>query len=389
MMGEKIELLFVDDESRILDGVRRRVRPLLRRWEVRFAESAEDALKLLDEKPADVVVSDMRMPVMNGGELLHEIRKQYPATIRLILSGQTDTDDLMTYLPEIHQFLPKPTSVDVISQVIEPMMRWRSLVTDEAVLRAAGGVGQMFALPESQKAFMEKVKAETPEVERIGQVVCHDVGMSVKILQLVHSAFLGLPRETCHPSQAVKSLGIVTMQRIVERGALFVTPQSIGQNDSDRGSLVSKMWDHAEAMRICAGSYSDDRLADSDENVRCELASQLSILGRIVLSQAFAEVYEDYWRQGIGYKPTALRAVENEKFGVGQEVVGAYLLSLWGFPDSIVELVANSQATDATDGMLSCVQHAVTQTALAQEGPREFECEQVASNFDAMNKDVA
>ena len=59
-------ILFVDDETNILDGLRRMLRPLRQEWEMRFASSGEEALRLLEQEPCDVLVTDMRMPGMSG-----------------------------------------------------------------------------------------------------------------------------------------------------------------------------------------------------------------------------------------------------------------------------------------------------------------------------------
>jgi CheY-like chemotaxis protein len=71
-------ILFVDDESRILEGLQRMLRPQRQHWEMAFASSGEAALKLLEERPFDVIVSDMRMPVMDGAALLTHVRDRFP-----------------------------------------------------------------------------------------------------------------------------------------------------------------------------------------------------------------------------------------------------------------------------------------------------------------------
>jgi len=83
-------VLFVDDEQGILDGLRRMLRPLRHEWEMTFATGGEQGLAALAAHPFDVVVSDMRMPVMNGLEFLVHVRERYPAVVRIILSGYAE-----------------------------------------------------------------------------------------------------------------------------------------------------------------------------------------------------------------------------------------------------------------------------------------------------------
>jgi DNA-binding NtrC family response regulator len=85
-------ILFVDDEVNLLEGLRRMLRPVKRSWEMEFVTSGPAALLAFEEKPFDVVVSDLRMPGMDGAELLAQIQAQYPSTARIILSGHSEAD---------------------------------------------------------------------------------------------------------------------------------------------------------------------------------------------------------------------------------------------------------------------------------------------------------
>ena len=85
-----MRILFVDDEPNILTGVKRMMRPMRKTWKMDFAQSGQKALDFLAENEIDIVVSDMRMPEMDGGDLLAEVQKKYPWIVRIILSGYTD-----------------------------------------------------------------------------------------------------------------------------------------------------------------------------------------------------------------------------------------------------------------------------------------------------------
>ena len=90
-----MRVLFVDDDANILDGLRRTLRSMRGSWHMEFAPSARQALAAFAAQPFDVVVSDMRMPEMDGADLLTEVMKRYPTTIRLVLSGHADTAAIM------------------------------------------------------------------------------------------------------------------------------------------------------------------------------------------------------------------------------------------------------------------------------------------------------
>lgn len=101
-------LLVLDDETNILRAIKR----LLRRdgYRIHLAETAEDALKILAMHDIQVVLSDQRMPEMNGTEFLSRVKEIYPDTIRIVLSGYTDIDSVTDAINRgsIYKFLTKP-----------------------------------------------------------------------------------------------------------------------------------------------------------------------------------------------------------------------------------------------------------------------------------------
>ena len=87
---ETMSVMFVDDERLVLDALRRQFRSHRAEWDMQFIDSGAEAIELLQKSPVDVVVTDMRMPQMNGVQLLKQVREMSPKTVRFMLSGQTD-----------------------------------------------------------------------------------------------------------------------------------------------------------------------------------------------------------------------------------------------------------------------------------------------------------
>ena len=109
-------ILFVDDEPFVLEALQRMLHNMRHEWEMRFASGGAEALRMMAESPAEVVVSDMRMPDINGAQLLNEIMQLYPKTVRLILSGFADTEMIMQCVNGTHQFLAKPCGSDTVKE---------------------------------------------------------------------------------------------------------------------------------------------------------------------------------------------------------------------------------------------------------------------------------
>jgi DNA-binding NtrC family response regulator len=115
-------ILIVDDEVQVCRSLLR----LLRRegFEVEAAEGGPQALLLLDTFRPDVVLSDFRMPRMNGAELLIEVRRRFPRTLRIILSGYSDLASVMASVKdgELCRFITKPWDNDTLAAAIRSML---------------------------------------------------------------------------------------------------------------------------------------------------------------------------------------------------------------------------------------------------------------------------
>jgi DNA-binding NtrC family response regulator len=118
-------ILFVDDEPAILDALRRSFRIHRSRWQMEFAISAARALEVLAADSVDVVVTDFRMPEMDGGQLLGLVRERWPHTARLILSGYSGLQDALTTGGLAHEYLNKPCSSEELEGAIERMLSFR------------------------------------------------------------------------------------------------------------------------------------------------------------------------------------------------------------------------------------------------------------------------
>jgi CheY-like chemotaxis protein len=127
-------VLFVDDEPQVLEGIQRSLRKQL---DLHTAPSGAEGLRVLTEAgPFALVVSDMRMPVMNGAQFLAKVRAQSPDTVRMILSGQADLQATIAAVNEghIYRFLSKPCPADQLLASIEDGLKQHRLLSAEKVL---------------------------------------------------------------------------------------------------------------------------------------------------------------------------------------------------------------------------------------------------------------
>ncbi len=147
-MSKKPRILCVDDEENILNAIQRSLR---KKYDIVTAGGGQEGLDLMASKgPFDVVVSDMKMPEMNGATFLRHARQLYPDTVRVLLTGFADLDTVVTAVNEgyIYRFLAKPCSASVLADAIDGAIRQHELLTSERVLLEQTLKGSIRALTE-------------------------------------------------------------------------------------------------------------------------------------------------------------------------------------------------------------------------------------------------
>jgi len=224
----KVRIAFVDDESSILQGMRRTLHGMRNEWEMEFFGSGEAALASLASSAADVIVSDMRMPGMDGWEFLAEVKKRHPQSVRLLLSGYADPSSIMRSVGTAHQYMAKPCDSATIKAAIVQTQMLRSLLSSP---RLALLVGHVELLPSTPKAFQEILACiRRPDATLVdaAQIIARDVAMTANILKLVNSAFFGSRQSITRIDRAVAYLGMDTLGSLVLAHGVFQSGVSIG-----------------------------------------------------------------------------------------------------------------------------------------------------------------
>jgi DNA-binding NtrC family response regulator len=169
-MSDKKRIMFVDDEENILSGLRLVLRSKRREWAMVFASSGNDALEKMAEQPCDVVVSDMRMPGMDGADLLMRVKETYPATVRMILSGQAGEDALQRSIGSTHQYLCKPCNPDVLMLAVTQALILRELHEVETYGDMMANVPALPTFIKCYQEIMKKLEVEAAPAELIQRV---------------------------------------------------------------------------------------------------------------------------------------------------------------------------------------------------------------------------
>ncbi|MBN2041907.1 MAG: response regulator [Spirochaetes bacterium] len=114
-----VKILFVDDDENLLNALKRMLRKKIKEWNMAFVLSAQEALNHLENDRCQVVVSDYKMPGMNGLDLFVKIKEKYPEIKRIILSGQSEAEIFDKAKEIAHEYITKPCSPDELVSIIE------------------------------------------------------------------------------------------------------------------------------------------------------------------------------------------------------------------------------------------------------------------------------
>lgn len=342
-MEKKLSIMFVDDELNILQGLRRQLRSLRGEWDMCFIDNGHEVLKQLESQHFDVIVSDMRMPEMDGAELLSKIKQLYPHMVRLVLSGYSDQDMTLRAAESAHRYISKPCDPEELrSTVTKTLAVQQSLHCHEMIEL----VTQIDSLPSPPTLYQELttlIRSEYSNVQVISQAIRKDPAMTAKILQLVNSSFFGLRQQVTNVSDAVKLLGRALIHSIALSTNLY------RQLETQHLELRN-LWEHSYQVACVARQIAMTEKMSKDMTDAAFTAGLLHDTGKLIFSTRLADTYtqvlEEVEETG---KPSWV--IENEKLGFNHAEIGGYLLNLWGLPDHIVSTVVfhhqplNSQET--------------------------------------------
>ena len=325
-------ILFVDDESRILDGLRRSLHEDRKRWEMEFAVGGEAALKACEKAPFDIVISDMRMPGMDGATLLGHIRDQYPATARIVLSGHSEIKTATRAIPVAHRFLAKPCEVTEVRATIERVFTLQELLGSAELRRAVGAIGDLPSLSRVYSALLEAVRKPDISIGQIAAIIEQDAAMSAKVLQLANSAFFGLAHRVTSLVSAVSYLGVETIKNLALTAEVF----SVFRPDPRLPQIWEALQEHAHRSAALAGKLP----LDSSMREFAVVAALLHDVGELVLAARMPDTMLASLKRAQE-RGCAQYEAEEEILGTSHAEIGAYLLGLWGIPHLAVEAIAH------------------------------------------------
>ena len=329
-------ILFVDDEENILSGIKRMMRAKRSAWSMEFCTSAVAALDLLEHIRADVVVSDMRMPHMDGAEFLSKVQTLYPETVRIVLSGYAEREAILRTIGPSHRYLAKPCREEVLVGAIESSLRLRAMLTSDAIKRSIAGLTHLPTLPKVYGEILNELASEFASADSLADKIERDVAISAQILKLTNSAYFGMPRKVGTVKQAVQFLGFDNVRAVVLLAGVF---EQFGNVSSEMATIAEVLSERSLGIGILSQAIARaEKLPTKDVDDAFSVGLLMHV-GTLLLiansSSQFMEAMAELDKAGM-----QLEDVERTKLGASHGELGAYLLNLWGFNDQVVEAVA-------------------------------------------------
>ncbi len=303
-------------------------------WAVVGAASGTAALAEAQKQPFDVVVANYAVPELDGAELLNRLRVANPKTIRFIAAAEAQKDQVVCHVLGGHQFLAVPFDRNTIKGSIE-----RSMTVDYGMSNSMRElVGRIRTFPTIPSLYLEIVNAlkdPNASTEDIGAIIAKDMAMTTKLVQVLNSAYFGLPRTITDPTEAVGILGFETVK------SLTMTVKLLSQYDKVKPVYFSidQIWRHSTSVARTARVMALLETGDTDCSATAYTAGLMHDLGKVILAANFDEQYQGA-HTVARRQQVPLWEVEKDIFGASHGEIGAYLLSLWGMSAEVVQVAA-------------------------------------------------
>ncbi len=333
-MEHKKRILFVDDQPNVLAGMRRTLHKLKDEWEMTFCESGKEALEIMKKQSFDLIVSDMMMPEINGAQLLTEVAKLYPGMIRFMLSGHSNRELILQTVGNAHQYIAKPCDSDMLKRHINNSFGLHHILSNPKLHTRIASIKTLPSPPDIYNEIIHELQSDAASIDSIAKLIDKDISLSAKLLQIVNSAFFGLPQHVESVKQAVNYLGLNTVQGIVLTAGVHDQLKDLGIP----GNSLESIFNHSIAVGCYAKKIAIQIGLQQRESESALIAGLLHDIGKLVMLASFKEEMNAAIKiaQDKSLQPYMAESVI---FGANHGEIGAHLLSLWGLHDPILEAV--------------------------------------------------
>jgi putative nucleotidyltransferase with HDIG domain len=334
-------VLFVDINSGKINAIHGLMNMMRGEWRAGFAASATDAVNFMTQASIDVIVADINYPDMTGINFLTRSQKIDPQVVKIAITDQKNIIEHLRTSSLAQQFLGKSYDMSTLKASILRAATLRDLLTQSMLQRLISQVRSLPSLPNLYLQIADELNKPDPTADRVGQIIAQDISMTAKVLQIVNSAYFGLPYQVVNPTQATVMLGLETIRDLVLTIKVFSNFDQLKL----RHLGLTRLWNHSISVGVFSKMIARAISSDKKTFEYAFVAGLLHDIGKLVLADNLPMKYHNTLELAA-QKRIELQEAEEAIFGTTHAQVGAYLLWLWNLPEQVITATAYHHVPD-------------------------------------------
>ena len=306
------------------------------KWTGLFPANEAEALNWLSKYQIQVVVVEIQFPLnRNGIDFLALLQKNNVRVAKIAITDQKSIIEHMRSSGLAQQFLAHGEDSEAVKATIQRAITLGDLLQHNMLQRLISQVHLLPSLPSLYLQIAEELNSANPTAERVGQIISQDISMSAKVLQIVNSAYFGLPYSVASPAQATTLLGLEAIRDLVLSIKVFSNFDQL----KIRHLGLTCLWHHSVLVGAFSKSITLNLLSNKDTTSYSFVAGLLHDIGKLVLAENLPMKYHSAMTLAA-QKKIELYEAEEQIFGATHAQVGAYLLWLWNLPTPVITATA-------------------------------------------------
>ncbi len=254
-----------------------------------------------------------------------------------------------------HRFITKQVEPEHLIQMLDSFTldgATEGTVRSRALVAGPNGIP---SLPRYLDHLKSALRSPAPNLRSVSSIIARDIGIASKVIKLVNSAYLPAGLTVTDLNQAVTYLGIEVIQEMVAHKEIF----TVTEDPTPAGLNLGRLWGHSQSVGRIARALILSNTKNSSASEEAYSIGLLHDIGMVVLATRYPDQYRSILSQAAKHQGT-LPEMERHEFGTDHDQVGAYLLSLWGLPDSFRDAISKHHKSQLEN------HHSLTSLALAQ-----------------------
>ncbi|MGE4442229.1 MAG: HDOD domain-containing protein [Desulfomicrobium sp.] len=330
----KAKILFIDDQENILQSLKLSLRNMRSEWDMSFAQSGQEGLSMFKQIWPDVVVTDMRMPNMDGGVVLKDIQKLKPDVGKIILSGYSDKETVFKNIQHANEYLSKPCKTSSLVEAINNTLKSNMMIENETIKYMVAEIETIPSSPEAHKKLINLLSKDDTTPEEIGTAISQDIALSTILMRVANCAFFNFPTQAQNITHAVKMMGQQTLLNITKASHLF---ENIGSLENPRFS-INMLWEHSLRVAQFAKTIAIDAGLSESLHNDCFMAAMFHDIGKFILASRMEREFSEIITI-VEEEQCPVNIAEQRVLGTTHADIGAYLLARWGFSYSQISII--------------------------------------------------